>query len=178
MQNTARPFVSADRSSGMVAPNGTMNIPAGQNLSAYYAALLPPLAPHSGGDTNKDLSPDEEEVGTAQPEAIEELSEYQKAIQEASKHMVLPYIPQPDPKLLCSQYVEALENKKIYLTGLANAEQRCHELEKVVQRFLGDAEVKKLTQKHRGIERMDSVKGRYTAAAAGLRWRDFFQSLA
>jgi len=92
--------------------------------------------------------------------------------------MVLPYIPQPDPKLLCSQYVEALENKKIYLTGLANAEQRCHELEKVVQRFLGDAEVKKLTQKHRGIERTDSVKGRYTAAAAGLKWRDFVQSLA
>jgi len=166
----------------MVAPNGTTNIPTswrpGQNLSAYYAALLPPLAPHSGGDKNKDLSPDEEEVGTAQPEAVEELSEYQKAIQEASKYMVLPYIPQPDPKLLCSQYVEALENKKIYLTGLANAEQRCHELEKVVQRFLGDAEVKKLTQKHRGIERTDSVKGRYTAAAAGLRWRDFVQSLA
>ena len=54
---------------------------------------------------------------------------------------VLPYIPPLNTDFLHKKLVNALQNKRVYLAGLANAEQECNELVKVLCPLLGDAEI-------------------------------------
>jgi len=86
---------------------------------------------------------------------------------------VLPYIPPLNTDFLCKKLVNALQNKRVYLAGLANAEQECDELVKVLCPLLGDAEIKKLVQAHCNTERMDSLKVRYVKAVTSVKLDNF-----
>ena len=86
---------------------------------------------------------------------------------------VLPYIPPLDPDSLRERLVNALQSKRVYLVGLADAEYECNELVKVLCPLLGDAEIKKLVQAHCNTDWTDSLKTRYMKAIADMRLGDF-----
>ena len=134
------------------------------------------------------------EAGDTKNETVKpavEVSEYQVIVtHEANKHFVrypskiqvsglirtrnfqvLPYIPPLDPD--SERLVNALQSKRVYLVGLADAEYECNELVKVLCPLLGDAEIKKLVQAHCNTEWTDSLKTRYMKAIAGMRPGDF-----
>ncbi|KAI6010011.1 hypothetical protein EDC04DRAFT_2906293 [Pisolithus marmoratus] len=69
-------------------------------------------------------------------------SPYQKAVQEASKYMVLPYlVPTPDVGRMVKQFTEMLQKKQLFLSELAKAETACEDYEIALHCYLGDAEV-------------------------------------
>lgn len=86
---------------------------------------------------------------------------------------MLPYTPPLNTDLLREQFVDALQSKRVFLVGLANAEQKCGELEKVLCPLLSDAEIRRLVQAHCNTERMDSVKTRYMNAVTGMKLKKF-----
>ena len=57
--------------------------------------------------------------------------------------------------------------------GLANAEQKCGQLEKVLIPLLGDAEVERLFHAYCNIERLNTIKLRYMKAVAGIKLKTF-----
>ena len=97
----------------------------------------------------------------------------QIAIIRVQNFQVLPYIPPLDPNALHERLVNALQSKRVYLVGLANAEYECNELVKVLCPLLGDAEIKKLVQAHCNTEWTDSLKTRYMKAIASMTLGDF-----
>ena len=86
---------------------------------------------------------------------------------------MLPYISPLDPNALRERVVNALQSKRVYLVGLADAEYECNELVKVLCPLLGDAEIKKLVQAHCNTEWTDSLKTRYMKAIASMTLGDF-----
>ncbi|KIM56160.1 hypothetical protein SCLCIDRAFT_10805 [Scleroderma citrinum Foug A] len=119
--------------------------------NAYYMAASPPLVPDAHG--GKETEDTKNEI--VMPEI--ELSERQKLVLETNKHF----------------FVDALQSKRVFLVGLANAEKKCGELEKVLCPLLGDAEIRRLVQAHCNTERMDSMKMRYMNAVTGMKLKKF-----
>ncbi|KAI6019113.1 hypothetical protein EDC04DRAFT_2607631 [Pisolithus marmoratus] len=63
-------------------------------------------------------------------EAMIELSEYQKAVKEAGKYMVLPYlIPTPDVGGTVKRFMEVLQKKQVFLAELADIKATCEDCE-------------------------------------------------
>ncbi|KIK25265.1 hypothetical protein PISMIDRAFT_9648 [Pisolithus microcarpus 441] len=59
-----------------------------------------------------------------------ELSEYQKAVKEAGKYMVLPYlILTPDVGGTVKKFIEVLQKKQVFLAELADIEGTCEDCE-------------------------------------------------
>ena len=57
--------------------------------------------------------------------------------------------------------------------GLANAEHKCGQLEKVLIPLLGDAEVKGLLHAYCNIGRLNTMKSRYMKAVAAIKLKTF-----
>lgn len=133
-----------------------------------------------------------EETGSSNNKIMKseaELSEHQKGRKETSKQFVrspfrmqasgftfvqvLPYIAPLNTELLREQLVDAYQSKKAFLSGLAGAERKCDELEKLLSPLIGDAEIRKLVQAHFNMTRTDSVMARYMKAIAEIRLDNF-----
>lgn len=107
-------------------------------------------------------------------EDIIRLSDYQKAVKEASKYMAWPYLmPTPNVGSMTEKFIEVLRKKQVFLTELADTEFACEDYETALRRYLGDAEVDRLLRAHFVIQKPQTVKGKYMAAVAGMTMRDF-----
>ncbi|KAI6002499.1 hypothetical protein EDC04DRAFT_2611880 [Pisolithus marmoratus] len=105
------------------------------------------------------------------------LSPYQKAVKEASKYVVLPYlVPTPDVGSMAKQFIETLQTKQFLLTELAKTERAFEDYEIALHCYLSDAEVEQLMKAHFVIQKPKTIKRKYMTAAAELSMHNFCQS--
>ena len=143
----------------------------------------PPLGPNvcgskETGDTKNDIMSPAIELSERQRLVLEMNKQSVRSpsrvpVSEFNYFKVLPCSAPLNTNDLRQQYVEALQSKKVHLTGLANAEQKCGQLEKVLVPLLGDAEMKGLFHAYCNIERLNTVKSRYMKAVASIKLKTF-----
>ncbi|KAI5989841.1 hypothetical protein EDC04DRAFT_2614270 [Pisolithus marmoratus] len=105
------------------------------------------------------------------------LSPYQKAVKEASKYMVLPYlVPTPDVGSMAKQFIETLQKKQFLLTELAKTERAFKDYEIALCCYLGNTEVEQLMKAHFVIQKPKTIEGKYMTMAAELSMCNFCQS--
>ncbi|KIK18450.1 hypothetical protein PISMIDRAFT_14360 [Pisolithus microcarpus 441] len=108
-------------------------------LQANQVSSAPPSQLHGGKEKEKLAGSEDQEKG---PEDTSGLSEYQKALQEASKYVMLPYfVPPPNVGVMVDNFTEMLRKKEVFLTELADIQFACKDYETALRQYLGDAEV-------------------------------------
>ncbi|KAI5992628.1 hypothetical protein EDC04DRAFT_2613602 [Pisolithus marmoratus] len=105
------------------------------------------------------------------------LSPYQKAVKEASKYAVLPYlVPTPDVGSMAKWFMETLQKKQFLLTELAKTERAFEDYEIALCRYLSDTEVERLMKAHFVIQKPKTIEGKYMTVATELSMCNFCQS--